>query len=159
MIEELTLHMLAEMCAWRKRWAQDGLRIKVPVNVSAQNLTGPEVADRYEEVVRSHGLRPEDMVLEITESSVMSDTERGLAMLARLRLKGFGLSVDDFGAGYSSLAQLSQIPFTERKIDRGFVHRAPEQPRKFAMIETSLDLARKLGLKVVAEGIETMEEW
>ena len=159
MIEELTLHMLAQTCAWRKRWAQDGLRIKVSVNVSAQNLTGPEVADRYEDVVRSHGLRPEDMVLEITESSVMSDTARGLAMLARLRLKGFGLSVDDFGTGYSSLAQLSQIPFTELKIDRGFVHRAPEQPRKLAMIETSLDLARKLGLKVVAEGIETMEEW
>ncbi|HTA66525.1 MAG TPA: EAL domain-containing response regulator [Xanthomonadaceae bacterium] len=159
MIEQLTEHMLVESCAWRKRWVEQGLRIKVSVNVSAQNLTGPEVADRYENVVRSHGMRPEDIVLEITESSVMSDTARGLAMLARLRLKGFGLSVDDFGTGYSSLAQLSQIPFTELKIDRGFVHRAPEQPRKLAMIETSLDLARKLGLKVVAEGIETIEEW
>ena len=159
MIEQLTQHMLVESCAWRKRWVEKGLRIKVSVNVSAQNLTGPEVADRYENVVRSHGMRPEDIVLEITESSVMSDTARGLAMLARLRLKGFGLSVDDFGTGYSSLAQLSQIPFTELKIDRGFVHRAPEQPRKLAMIETSLDLARKLGLKVVAEGIETLEEW
>jgi EAL domain-containing protein (putative c-di-GMP-specific phosphodiesterase class I)/FixJ family two-component response regulator len=159
MIEQLTQHMLVESCAWRKRWSEQGLRIKVSVNVSAQNLTGPEVADRYENVVRGHGMRPEDIVLEITESSVMSDTARGLAMLARLRLKGFGLSVDDFGTGYSSLAQLSQIPFTELKIDRGFVHRAPEQPRKLAMIETSLDLARKLGLKVVAEGIETLEEW
>ena len=159
MIEEFTQHMLVESCAWRKRWAQADLQIKVSVNVSAQNLTGPEVADRYENVVRSHGMRPEDIVLEITESSVMSDTARGLAMLARLRLKGFGLSVDDFGTGYSSLAQLSQIPFTELKIDRGFVHRAPEQPRKLAMIETSIDLARKLGLKVVAEGIETIEEW
>ncbi|HEY2344783.1 MAG TPA: EAL domain-containing response regulator [Xanthomonadaceae bacterium] len=159
MIEELTTRMLIESCAWRKRWVADGLRIRVSVNVSAQNLIGPEVADRYEQVVRDHGMRPEDLVLEITESSVMSDTARGLAMLARLRLKGFGLSVDDFGTGYSSLAQLSQIPFTELKIDRGFVHRAPEQPRKLAMIETSLDLARKLNLKVVAEGIETMEEW
>jgi EAL domain-containing protein (putative c-di-GMP-specific phosphodiesterase class I)/FixJ family two-component response regulator len=159
MIEQLTQHMLVESCAWRKHWVEQGLRIKISVNVSAQNLTGPEVADRYENVVRSHGMRPEDIVLEITESSVMSDTARGLAMLARLRLKGFGLSVDDFGTGYSSLAQLSQIPFTELKIDRGFVHRAPEQPRKLAMIETSLDLARKLGLKVVAEGIETLEEW
>ncbi len=159
MIEQVTQHMLTQSCVWRKRWVEQGLRIKVSVNVSALNLTGPEVADRYENIVRSHGMRPEDIVLEITESSVMSDTARGLAMLARLRLKGFGLSVDDFGTGYSSLAQLSQIPFTELKIDRGFVHRAPEQPRKLAMIETSLDLARKLGLKVVAEGIETMEEW
>jgi EAL domain-containing protein (putative c-di-GMP-specific phosphodiesterase class I) len=109
--------------------------------------------------VRSHGLQPSDVVLEVTESALMSDTASGLAMLARLRLKGFGLSVDDFGTGYSSLAQLSEIPFTELKIDRGFVHRSPEQPRKVAMIETSLDLARKLDLKVVAEGVETMEEW
>jgi EAL domain-containing protein (putative c-di-GMP-specific phosphodiesterase class I) len=89
----------------------------------------------------------------------MSDTARGLGMLARLRLKGFGLSVDDFGTGYSSLAQLSQIPFTELKIDRGFVSGSPDQPRKRAVIETSLDLARKLSLQVVAEGVETVDEW
>jgi len=99
------------------------------------------------------------MILEITESSVMSDTARGLGMLARLRLKGFGLSVDDFGTGYSSLSQLSQIPFTELKIDQGFVGGSPTQARKRAVIETSLDLARKLDLKVVAEGVETMAEW
>jgi EAL domain-containing protein (putative c-di-GMP-specific phosphodiesterase class I) len=129
------------------------------VNVSGHNLTGPEVADRYEDILREHGLNPEQVVLEITESSVMSDTARGLGMLARLRLKGFGLSVDDFGTGYSSLSQLSQIPFTELKIDRGFVSGATTQPRKRAMIETSLDLARKLSLDVVAEGVETEEEW
>ncbi|MBS0456849.1 MAG: EAL domain-containing response regulator [Proteobacteria bacterium] len=159
LIDELTTRMLIDSCAWRNRWLEQGLRVRVAVNVSAHNLVGPQVADRYEAVVREHGMRPDELVLEITESSVMSDTARGLAMLARLRLKGFGLSVDDFGTGYSSLAQLSQIPFTELKIDRGFVHRAPDQPRKLAMIETSLDLARKLGLKVVAEGIETDAEW
>jgi len=159
MIQAFTERILGQSCEWLQRWAADGMRLKVSVNVSAQNLTGPEVADRYEHVVRSHGVLPTDVVLEVTESALMSDTASGLAMLARLRLKGFGLSVDDFGTGYSSLAQLSEIPFTELKIDRGFVHRSPEQPRKIAMIETSLDLARKLELKVVAEGIETMEEW
>ena len=84
------------------------------------------------------------MVLEITESSLMADAARGLGVLARLRLKGFGLSIDDFGTGYSSLAQLSQIPFTELKIDQGFVSGAHNQPRKRAVIEASLDLARKL---------------
>src|SRR5690606_26756759 len=150
LVEELTTLMLVQACAWSKRWAARGLPLKVSVNVSGHNLTGPEVADRYEDILREHGLNPEQVVLEITESSVMSDTARGLGMLARLRLKGFGLSVDDFGTGYSSLAQLSQIPFTELKIDRGFVSGAPAQPRKRAMIETSLDLARKLGLGVVA---------
>tara|TARA_R110002020_G_scaffold114595_9_gene263745 strand:+ start:6789 stop:7985 length:1197 start_codon:yes stop_codon:yes gene_type:complete len=159
LVDELTSLMLAQACAWSKRWQARGLDLRVSVNVSAQNLTGPEVADRYEAVLREHGVSPEHIVLEITESSVMSDTARGLGMLARLRLKGFGLSVDDFGTGYSSLSQLSQIPFTELKIDRGFVSGAPTQPRKRAMIETSLDLARKLDLCVVAEGVETDDEW
>jgi EAL domain-containing protein (putative c-di-GMP-specific phosphodiesterase class I) len=159
LIDELTSLMLVQSCAWWKRWRARGLDLKISVNVSAQNLTGPEVADRYEAVLREHGLSPDQVVLEITESSVMSDTARGLGMLARLRLKGFGLSVDDFGTGYSSLSQLSQIPFTELKIDRGFVSGSPTQPRKRAMIETSLDLARKLELSVVAEGVETIEEW
>jgi EAL domain-containing protein (putative c-di-GMP-specific phosphodiesterase class I) len=159
LMEHLTELMLVRSCEWSRRWRAAGLDLRISVNVSAQNLTGPEVADRYEKIVREHGLAPEQMILEITESSVMSDTARGLGMLARLRLKGFGLSVDDFGTGYSSLAQLSQIPFTELKIDQGFVGDAPNQPRKRAMIETSLDLARKLGISVVAEGVETMEEW
>ena len=159
LVDELTSLMLAQACAWSKRWQARNLDLRVSVNVSAQNLTGPEVADRYEAVLREHGVNPEHIVLEITESSVMSDTARGLGMLARLRLKGFGLSVDDFGTGYSSLSQLSQIPFTELKIDRGFVSGAPTQPRKRAMIETSLDLARKLDLCVVAEGVETDDEW
>jgi len=157
--DELTLLMLNESCRWWRRWRDQGLDLRISVNVSAHNLSGPEVADRYEAILRDHGLSPEVIILEITESSVMSDTARGLGMLARLRLKGFGLSVDDFGTGYSSLAQLSQIPFTELKIDQGFVGGSPDQPRKRAVIEASLDLARKLDLQVVAEGVETMEEW
>jgi EAL domain-containing protein (putative c-di-GMP-specific phosphodiesterase class I) len=98
-------------------------------------------------------------VLEITESLLMADAARGLGVLARLRLKGFGLSIDDFGTGYSSLAQLSQVPFTELKIDQGFVFGAHSQPRKRAVVEASLDLARKLQLETVAEGVETVEDW
>jgi EAL domain-containing protein (putative c-di-GMP-specific phosphodiesterase class I) len=159
LIDGLTTRMLVESCRWFGRWKADGIALRVSVNVSAHDLSGPQVADRYERILREHGAAPEDIILEITESSVMGDTARGLGMLARLRLKGFGLSVDDFGTGYSSLAQLSQIPFTELKIDQGFVGGAPDQPRKRAVIEASIDLARKLDLHVVAEGVETMEEW
>lgn len=159
LIDDLTTHMLSASCRWWQEWKRAGLDLRISVNVSAHNLVGPEVADRYERIVNEHGLSPEYLILEITESSVMSDTARGLGMLARLRLKGFGLSVDDFGTGYSSLAQLSQIPFTELKIDQGFVGGAPDQPRKRAVIEASLDLARKLEISVVGEGVETMEEW
>ena len=157
--DELTTLMLRQACRWWGIWKQQGLDLRISVNVSAHNLSGPEVADHYEAILREHGLAPDVIILEITESSVMSDTARGLGMLARLRLKGFGLSVDDFGTGYSSLAQLSQIPFTELKIDQGFVGGSPDQPRKRAVIEASLDLARKLDLHVVAEGVESIDEW
>ncbi|MEO8159972.1 MAG: EAL domain-containing response regulator [Arenimonas sp.] len=159
MMDELTVHMLSESCRWHLRWREQGLPLRISVNVSASTLNGPEVADRYERIVRELGVQTDQVLLEITESTGIGDTARSLGMLARLRLKGFGLSVDDFGTGYSSLAQLSQIPFTELKIDRGFVIGSPAQARKRAVIEASIDLARKLNLKVVAEGVETMDEW
>ena len=156
---KLTDRMLDAACRWKQGWDHHGHRLKLSVNVSAASLADPSAADRYQAIVESHGVEPEDVILEITESSVMSDAARGLGLLARLRLKGFGLSIDDFGTGYSSLAQLSQIPFTELKIDKDFVFGAHAQPRKRAVVEASLDLARKLGLTAVAEGVESMEDW
>jgi EAL domain-containing protein (putative c-di-GMP-specific phosphodiesterase class I) len=159
MIDDFTERMLARACHWRRRWAQEGVELKVAVNVSMLNLTKVEAADRFQQIVGDHGVKSRDIVIEVTESSVMSEAAHALNVLARLRLKGFGLSIDDFGTGYSSLAQLSQIPFTELKIDQGFVSGAVRQPRKRAVVETSLDLARKLQLTAVAEGVETIEEW
>ena len=155
----LTERMLDEGCRWLQRWGRDGVRLKLSVNVSPLALADPQAADRYQAIVENHAVGPEDVVLEITESSVMTDAARGLGVLARLRLKGFGLSIDDFGTGYSSLAQLAQVPFTELKIDKEFVFSAHSQPRKRAMVEASLDLARKLHLATVAEGVETIEDW
>ncbi len=158
--QRLTDTMLAQACRWKRRWEDDhGLRLQVSVNVSAAALAEPGAADHYHALVRDLGVEPADLVLEITEGSLVSDAARGLGVLARLRLKGFGLAIDDFGTGYSSLAQLSQIPFTELKIDQDFVSGAGNDPRKRAVIEASLDLARKLQLEVVAEGVESPEDW
>ncbi len=155
----LTDRMLDEACRWKQRWDHGGQRLKLSVNVSATALADPSAADRYQSIVESYDIDPEEVILEITESTLMTDAARGLGLLARLRLKGFGLSIDDFGTGYSSLAQLSQIPFTELKIDQGFVFGAHAQPRKRAVVEASLDLSRKLGLVTVAEGVESVEDW
>jgi EAL domain-containing protein (putative c-di-GMP-specific phosphodiesterase class I)/AmiR/NasT family two-component response regulator len=157
--QRLTDLMLEQACQWKRRWDEQGLRLHLSVNVSASTLADPAAADHYQQMVQDHGVDPREVVLEITESSLMADAARGLGVLARLRLKGFGLSIDDFGTGYSSLAQLSQIPFTELKIDQGFVSGAHTDPRKRAVIEASLELARKLELEVVAEGVETTEDW
>jgi EAL domain-containing protein (putative c-di-GMP-specific phosphodiesterase class I) len=157
---ELTDSILGQACAWRQRWLQEHqLKLALAVNVSPTALADTGVADHYHQLVTAFSIEPEDVVFEITESSVFGDVARGLGVMARLRLKGFGLSIDDFGVGYSSLAQLSQIPFTELKIDRGFVAEADRNPRHRAVVEASLDLARKLGLASVAEGVETEAEW
>ncbi|MDQ2701636.1 MAG: EAL domain-containing response regulator [Pseudomonadota bacterium] len=157
--QHLTDSMLEQACLWKRRWNDDGLRLHVSVNVSASTLDDPAAADHYQQIVQDHGVEPSEVMLEITEGSLVTDAARGLGVLARLRLKGFGLSIDDFGTGYSSLAQLSQIPFTELKIDQEFVSGASAEPRKHAVIEASLELARKLRLEVVAEGVETIEDW
>jgi EAL domain-containing protein (putative c-di-GMP-specific phosphodiesterase class I)/CheY-like chemotaxis protein len=151
--------LLEQSCRWKREWDRHGLHLHVSVNISATALADPTAADRYQRIVQAQGVEPSDVVLELTESSVMGDAARALGVLARLRLKGFGLAIDDFGTGYSSLAQLSQIPFTELKIDQGFVTGAYSQPRKRAVVEASLDLARKLDLEVVAEGVASVEDW
>ncbi len=159
LIEALTLRMLDQACAWQARWAAEGLSLRVAVNVSMLGLTEADAADRFQQVAERHGVAPSQIVLELTESAVMQEAATALQALARLRLKGFGLSIDDFGTGYSSLSQLSQIPFTELKIDQTFVTGAQRNPRRRAVVEASLELARKLGLSVVGEGVETSAEW
>ncbi|MEO8670389.1 MAG: EAL domain-containing response regulator [Tahibacter sp.] len=159
LIDAFTDRILYKACRWRARWAAQGLELRMSVNVSMLNLAKVDAADRYQEIVRQAGVKPRDVVLEITESSVMGEVASVLNVLARLRLKGFGLAIDDFGTGYSSLAQLSQVPVTELKIDQGFITGAPLQTRKRAVVETSLELARKLDIGTVAEGVETVEEW
>jgi len=122
-------------------------------------LSDVGIADRLHDLVKESDCEPKQIILEVTETEVMVDVAKVLNVLARLRLKGFGLSIDDFGTGYSSLQQLSNVPFTELKIDQSFVKDSPIQPRHRAIIEASLDLARKLKLKTVAEGVETRAEW
>ncbi len=99
------------------------------------------------------------MILEITETAAMTDVGRCLENLARLRVKGFGLSIDDYGTGYSSMQQLARIPFTELKLDQSFVTNCAMNAQHRAIIESSLDMARRLKLKTVAEGVETHADW
>ena len=109
--------------------------------------------------VAQFGLNPIQLILEVTESGLFQDAADTLEILVRLHMKGFPLSIDDFGTGYSSLEQLSLVPFAEMKIDRAFVHRGTENARAKAILESSVELGRRLGLTVVAEGAETHEDW
>src|SRR5690606_31293287 len=109
--------------------------------------------------VAAAGLEPKNITLEITESRAMRDPSTTLDTLTRLRLKRFVLAIDDFGTGHSSLTHLRDLPFNMFKLDRSFVHDAWTNPRIKSMFETSLNLAKQLRMQVVAEGIETVEDW
>lgn len=159
MVDQLTWVMLERAARDCRAWQEQGYHLAVSVNLSLTTLTDPTVADRVAEIVNGAGLKTSQMILEVTESAAMTDVGRALENLARLRMKGFGLAIDDFGTGYSSMSQLARIPFTELKIDQSFVKDASKRERLQVMISSSLEMARRLGLKTVAEGVETREDW
>lgn len=159
LIDALTERILAQSCQWRKRWRETGLEFSVSVNISMHNLNDIAAADRYQAIVESADVAPHEVTLELTESAVMHEAAKMLNVLARLRLKGFGLSVDDFGTGWSSLSQLAQLPVTEIKIDQSFINGASLDARNRVVVEASIELGRKLGLTTVAEGVRNVEEW
>jgi len=131
----------------------------VSVNLSLASLEEMSLADRMVNLVVSQGLEVRHVIFEVTESAAATDVGRVLENLTRLRMKGFGLSIDDYGTGYSSMERLSRGPFTELKIDQGFVRDAVTQPSRRAMLESSLEVARKLRIPAVAEGVENQAQW
>ncbi|CAN5158489.1 EAL domain-containing protein [soil metagenome] len=159
LIHGLTLSVMDKALAQASAWNAHGLRLSVAVNLSPHLLDQPSLVDEITRLAARHGLSPEQVVLEITESSVVDCMGAALGVLARLRLKGFGLSIDDYGTGFSSMRQLARIPFTELKIDRSFIHGAHQRTNLRVILQSALDMSRQLGLVSVAEGIETLEDW
>ncbi|MHB1360499.1 MAG: EAL domain-containing response regulator [Rhodocyclaceae bacterium] len=159
LIDDLTRLVLASALAQARAWHDAGLALRVAVNLSMDNLLKLGFADSVAGLTARAGVAPAEIVLEITESRLMIDLRAPLDILTRLRLKRFRLSIDDFGTGHSSLTQLRDLPFDELKIDRSFVHRAHADPTLRAIFESNLNLARQLGMEVVAEGVEDQADW
>ncbi len=159
LIEDLTRVVLTGALVQAKAWQQAGLVLLVAVNVSMDNLSSLEFPDLVARLAAEAGVPPQGITLEVTESRLMQNMRAALEILARLRLKRFGLSIDDFGTGHSSLAQLRDIPFGELKIDQSFVHGAGTNATIGAIYDASLGLARQLGMEVVAEGVEDRDDW
>lgn len=158
-ISAVTLHMLDMGLKYCRRWHAADLQLSFSINVSARSLADSQLADAIIDRVAASGISPHCVILEITESAIMTDLSTTLGTLARLRLKGFGLSVDDYGTGFSCMLQLSRVPCTELKVDRAFVNGASQSLHLRILLESALDIARKLSLRVVAEGVETREDW
>lgn len=159
MIDDLTRTVLTSALQQGGAWHAEGLPLQVAVNISMDNLGALDFPDVVESAAAAAGMPLTHLMLEVTESCLMKDSLSPLDILTRLRLKRIGLSIDDFGTGHSSLAQLRDIPFTELKIDRGFVHGASRNAYLRVILEASLGMARQLGMKAVAEGVEETEDW
>jgi EAL domain-containing protein (putative c-di-GMP-specific phosphodiesterase class I) len=128
----------------------------VSVNISATNLLDPEFPQHVHGVLARHDLEPQRLVLEITETAAMRDVKRCAAAIDEIRELGVAVSVDDFGAGFTSLAYLSTLAVSELKLDRSFIHGLTKEneSRDLALIRSTISLAHALGLRVVAEGVE-----
>ncbi|TCI95913.1 bifunctional diguanylate cyclase/phosphodiesterase [Aeromicrobium sp. IC_218] len=138
-------------------WARAGFPYRVSVNLSSSSFADGDVVCLVQEALTATGLEPGLLTLEITESVLMENVESVPPVLQSLAERGVGLSIDDFGTGYSSLAYLADLPVDELKIDRSFVRRLMTDPRTHAVVAGTIELARRLQLRVVAEGVEDAE--
>ena len=159
LIHALTMSVLRQAFGVAQRWNAQGFRLSMAVNLSPRLLEEPGLVRELSALLEAHGLEARQVVLEITESSVVDCMGVALGVLARLRLKGFGLSIDDYGTGFSLMQQLARIPFSELKIDRAFVHGAAQRTNLRVILQSALDMSRQLGLVTVAEGIESLADW
>ena len=159
LIGKLTQSVLQAAFEQLSGWRKAGLALNLSVNVSMDNLTSLDFPDIVTNLAVEKGVPPNGVMLEVTESRLMGRITTALDVLNRLRLKRFRLSIDDFGTGHSSLAQLRDIPFDELKIDHSFVHGASTNAKLRAIYGTSLQLGKQLQMAVVAEGVEDRADW
>jgi EAL domain-containing protein (putative c-di-GMP-specific phosphodiesterase class I) len=158
-IDELTFIMLNKAASACHQLHQCGQMLTMAVNISRTSLTDTMLASRITQVIRDADIDPRYIILEVTETAAMTDVAHALENLARLRMRGFGLSIDDYGTGYSSMQQIARIAFSELKIDQTFVRGLAENEPLRILVKSSIDLAHQLRIKCTAEGVETDGDW
>jgi EAL domain-containing protein (putative c-di-GMP-specific phosphodiesterase class I) len=157
LIGPLTTYVLDLALAQARRWVDQDAGIQVAVNLSARNLLDEKLDENVAELLAWHGIDPSLLKLEITESAVMTDPTRAAEVLERLAAQGIAISIDDFGAGYTSIRQLRDLPISELKVDRSFVTAMEDDPSNSTIVRSVIELGHNLGMTAVAEGIESLE--
>jgi diguanylate cyclase (GGDEF)-like protein len=159
LIRPLTAFVLETALAQCRTWLDEGHDLTVAVNLSVRNLLDEALPQSVAMLLERHGVEARRLKLEITEGTIMADPRRAMKVLSELHDMGVGLSIDDFGTGYSSLSYLKGLPVSELKIDRTFVNDMTGTDGDALIVRSTIDLARNLGLRVVAEGVETEAIW
>lgn len=155
LINQLGEWVLRTACEAAASWSSP---LKVSVNVSPVQLMNSSLTDTVVTILRTTGLDPYRLDLEITESDVFNENTRSLEILSQLRELGVQISIDDFGTGYSSLSRLSYFPFDKIKIDRSFVINIPDQKDDLDIVRLIISMGKSLHMRIVAEGVETEEQ-
>ncbi|MGK5674735.1 EAL domain-containing protein [Micromonospora sp. URMC 106] len=155
----LTRRVVDDVVEQLARWSAAGIGLPAALNVSVRDLHTGEIADQIADRLARHGVPPQRLQLEITEGALMADPRRVLATITRLHRIGVGIALDDFGTGYSSLQHLRRLPLSEVKVDRSFVLGMAEDADDAAIVKSTIELAKALGLRVVAEGVEDERTW
>lgn len=158
LIDEIGLWTLNTVCRHLRHWRDTGLDLRIAINISARQLREPLLPKIIARALAAHKLQPADLELELTETAAMENRENLQALFESLRAEGFGLSIDDFGSGYSSFGYLRTLPFSKLKIDREFVSHVDTRAGSRAICKALIELAKGLELTVLAEGVERYEE-
>ncbi len=159
LIVEIGQWVLETACAQAKRWQEMDMGMKyISINLSSVQFNKPNLIESIKNTLVTTGLAPHQLELEVTETALMQDAASAIAILAELKSLGIRTAIDDFGTGYSSLSYLKELPIDTLKIDNCFVRGASHDPKNQAILQSTIELAHRLSLKVVAEGIENLEE-
>ncbi|ABS04061.1 diguanylate cyclase/phosphodiesterase [Kineococcus radiotolerans SRS30216 = ATCC BAA-149] len=154
LMPDLTAQVLREAAGQAAQWHRRGHRLRMSVNLSASCLSHPDLLPLVDGVLAQSGLDSRDLVLEVTETSLMADPQESIARLHDLAGRGIDISIDDYGSGYSSLAYLHDLPASELKLDRSLTRQVTTNPRTADIVAGTVALAHRLGLRVIAEGVE-----
>ena len=154
LVRPLTMAVLEAALTDQAEWRRQGAPLELAVNISARHLHDVDLPGQVQRLLEAHGTAPESLVLEVTETAVMSDPVRALAVLDQLRALGVGLAIDDFGTGYSSLSYLHRMDVDELKIDKSFVMGLGDGQGNASIVRSTIELGHSLGLRLVAEGVE-----
>ncbi|MBM3537227.1 MAG: EAL domain-containing response regulator [Alphaproteobacteria bacterium] len=158
LVDDLTNLVIRKACDNFRLCRLAGNLVSVSINISDRSFGDLRFPDKVLALVEAGGLSPSDIMLELTETSLSADTKSVIDILTRLRMRGFQISIDDFGTGHSSLSRLNDLPFNELKIDRSFVQNLDRDARARTIVRNTIELAKSLNLTTVAEGAETPEQ-
>ena len=159
MISKLTRQLLTVALKQKQQWQRRGIGFHIAFNLSPLSLAEERLADWIAGLTAEYGISPGEITLEVTENALLHELASSIQTLARLRLKGFNIAIDDYGSGFANAQQLQRVPATELKLDRSLVHNVAVRPQQRAIVENTIELARQLRLITVAEGVENREDF